>query len=358
MRYNTPVSRKSLFIILFVFVLVGLVVGWWRWQNPLPQNIASTLGLTTEMAGSPDSASATRPEPSPITIMFVGDLQFDRYIRQQANRNGGYDSILAGVQPLLSTADLVVGNLEGPVTTFESKSLGSEIGSPANYIFTFDPAVVPALQQTGNWLVNLGNNHILNFGQAGLDQTYLHLNQANLPYFGHTQPDQPPAESAYTWQHQGASILFLNYNQFIDTDWAGLIDFIWQQDPDHDLIILYTHWGNEYQPVANQVIQDQADQFVAAGVDVIIGSHPHVIQQSEVIQGKTVYYSLGNFVFDQYFQPEVKEGLVVELEYDPQSGALQFAEHLVELQLSGQTVVKPMSNDPAKQPERTDDQTS
>ena len=147
---------------------------------------AQTLS-SSDSAPSPDSQPTPQPKPNPISIAFVGDMMFDRHIRENADRRGGYEGILSPeVAAILQQANLAVGNLEGPVTSNSSLSVGSAVGSPRNYLFTFDPAVIPYLKTLNMHVVNLGNNHILNFGQDGLQETYQRLEAGGIAYFGAT----------------------------------------------------------------------------------------------------------------------------------------------------------------------------
>jgi poly-gamma-glutamate synthesis protein (capsule biosynthesis protein) len=76
------------------------------------------------------------------------------------------------------------------------------------------------------------------------------------------------------------------------------------------------HWGTEYQHVNGRLQAEMAHKLIDAGADVIIGHHPHVIQGIEVYQGKPIFYSLGNFVFDQYFSEDTQRGLAIGLVLD------------------------------------------
>jgi len=82
------------------------------------------------------------------------------------------------------------------------------------------------------------------------------------------------------------------------------------------LPVVYTHWGLEYVRTAPQYIRDRAHAFVDAGAIAVIGSHPHVVQDSETYKGALIYYSLGNFVFDQYFQESVRNGLLIRVAFN------------------------------------------
>jgi poly-gamma-glutamate synthesis protein (capsule biosynthesis protein) len=100
-------------------------------------------------------------------------------------------------------------------------------------------------------------------------------------------------------------------------------------DPQVDTLIVAVHWGFEYEPTARETTASKAHQMVDAGADFIWGSHPHVIQNSETYNGVQIYYSLGNFVFDQYFSDAVREGLVLGLKI--QDGHITVVEQVVDL---------------------------
>ncbi len=122
--------------------------------------------------------------PAHIKILFAGDLMFDLGIRYYAEKGGGNDFIFEKILNLLFNNDLAVVNLEGPITGEKSVSSGTAPGSTNNYFFTFDPSVAKTLSEKNIKLVNLGNNHILNFGSRGLESTKKYLDESSVDYFG------------------------------------------------------------------------------------------------------------------------------------------------------------------------------
>ena len=100
------------------------------------------------------------------------------------------------------------------------------------------------------------------------------------------------------------------------------------------LVLVYTHWGEEYIEATSRV-KKIAQLFAESGADFIIGSHPHVIQSSQKIGDTPVYYSLGNFIFDQYWDKVVSTGLVLELSI--KGGEISVTEHKVALGRDGRT---------------------
>lgn len=265
------------------------------------------LSITNKVAPTPIPPSPT-PTPQCATLVFGGDLMFDRNIRMKAQTQGGYDFLLTSLASVFDQADAIIANLEGPVTDNPSRSVGSTPGSTDNYFFTFSPEILPALTKWP-FIVNLGNNHILNFGQSGLAQTYQYLDQTNLPHFGYVQANQQQPRYLIT-EIGGLQFGLVNYNQFVEGGQKRVLADIDKIRSQVEVLVVYTHWGNEYVQ-ENEAIRQLAYELVDAGADLIIGSHPHVVQGQEDYQGVRIYYSLGNMVFDQYFEEAVQNGLLV-----------------------------------------------
>jgi poly-gamma-glutamate capsule biosynthesis protein CapA/YwtB (metallophosphatase superfamily) len=255
-----------------------------------------------------------RPPVQAATILFGGDMMFDRYIRLTTERNDN-EYVLSCMRPLFEKADLVVANLEGPITTSPSKSLGSIVGSPDNFTFTFATSTAPMLYKHNIRLVNLGNNHIENFGLAGVHSTLEELSKAEVDYFG------DPLSSTVARKVIGnVRLAFINYNQFITpihgSSASTTVAQIREARKDGYVPIVYTHWGTEYATTSSPRLYTLAHQFIDAGAEVVIGSHPHVVAEHEIYKDKHIYYSLGNLVFDQYWTHEVRRGLVIDVRFD------------------------------------------
>lgn len=289
---------------------------------------------------SPTPISTASPEneivDNQVELIFAGDVMLDRNIRQKAQQNGYNFLIGSNLKAVLVDADHAVVNLEGPITSNQSVSVGSAVGSTRNYIFTFPPETPEFLLDQNMTIVNVGNNHILNFGIEGLGETYALLDKAEINYFGNTGPSQPPDSSTFILSRGDRSIGFVNYNQFISGGEEQAFADINKIKPLVDYIVLYAHWGNEYQQ-ENEVLITLAHKFVDAGVDLLIGSHPHIVTGHEIYNDKHIYYSLGNFIFDQYFDTEVRRGLVVKASINLETGATEITEYPVSINPNGQT---------------------
>lgn len=275
------------------------------------------------------------PKAKDIHILFGGDLMLDRSIRSIANKNG-YDYILSNLTDFFINKDLVVLNLEGPITSNKSVSINSKIGSTSNYIFTFEPIVTDTLLRNNIKLVNIGNNHMLNMGISGLAETKDNLFKNDISYFGNIDMGE---SYVYKTDIDGIELSFINYNEFINDGLTTTMDQI-EKANETDFIIVYAHWGQEYVKTATMNQVSLAHQFIDAGADLVIGTHPHVIQNSEVYKDKYIYYSLGNFVFDQYFSPDTKKGLLVDMIINTSNPNLPiYEEYYVDMKPNGQSVL-------------------
>jgi gamma-polyglutamate biosynthesis protein CapA len=243
----------------------------------------------------------------PIQILFVGDMNFDRHIRSMVQKYGG-DHIFSCIDELLFKADVVVGNLEGPITSHNSVSLGSVIGSPSNYQFTFPTSTATLLAEHNIRIVNLGNNHIDNFGTSGITETYQYLDAAKVNYFGGIVGDEPV--------HRIGTVSLVSFNQFSGMSFRDVGTVIVHEKTQGQTVVVFTHWGIEYETTPSEDLISIAHYFAEVGADAIIGTHPHVVIPSDRINGVPVYYSLGNFIFDQYWNPDVRSGLAVMLTID------------------------------------------
>jgi len=265
-------------------------------------------------------------------ILFLGDLMLDRYNRELMSQNGER-WMTQKVEDLFMGNDINVANLEGPVTNNDSVSIGSEEGSRENYVFTFDPENTSKFLKNNNIkLLNLGNNHILNFGKEGLSQTKEFVYQNDFEFFGDLRKEE---EEYLVKNINGLEIAFVSYNQFGGKGVDEIIKTVKEVDEESDFVIIYTHWGVEYELEETESQRRKAHQFIDAGADLIIGSHPHVVQSVEVYKEKAIFYSLGNFVFDQYFSPDTMTGLGVKV-FLQENREMEFSLVPFELRRNGQ----------------------
>ena len=295
--------------------------------------VASILSLFqfSQMAASALPFFSVSATPS-VTILFGGDMMFDRSVRTAIDKSGG-DFLFFCIDTALVDNDLVVANLEGPITDNTSVSVGSAVGSVNNFVFTFPRSTAALLKKHHIEMVNLGNNHILNFGYSGVRTTQEALEAAGVAYFG-----DPIADTVTLKTVNGIPFAFIAYNEFGPYGGKAAATTTEQHIKEAKISgfvpVVFAHWGIEYEPFAAEYQRDLAHRFVDAGAVAVIGAHPHVVQDHEIYTstvlgaGKSapIYYSLGNFVFDQYFIEDVRHGIFVKLTFD-ESG-VEFVEEI------------------------------
>ena len=246
-------------------------------------------------------------EPS-VSALIFGDVMLDRYVRTTIQKKG-LEYIFLPINKVFLGSDLVLANLEGSFTDFAPNP---DVDSLK---FTFDPKLIPELKKIGFNIFNLANNHALDFGSAGFAQSKEYLKKNNFDYFGNPKNT---TEISIIKNIQGLKIGFIGFNGLI-----GKIDPVLEEikkiKGETDIVAIYTHWGAEYNENFTKTQQDQARKLIDAGADVIFGSHPHVVEPIEEYKGKIIFYSLGNFVFDQMFSDETQQELAIGAVFEKES---------------------------------------
>lgn len=239
--------------------------------------------------------------------MFLGDFMLDRSNRNLIDRRG-LDWMTKEISNIFLNKDLIVINLEGTITDKNSVSVGTVETEKGHFIFTFNPERTKNfLEENKIGIANLGNNHITNFGAEGVLETKKNLQNFGVDYFG----DPTDQNNFLVKDIEGMKIGFVNYNAFSKINSAETMENIRKAKKQSNFVIVYTHWGAEYALLENETQRKLAHDFIDNGADLIIGTHPHVIQPVEIYKNKAIFYSLGNFIFDQYFSEDVKERLAV-----------------------------------------------
>jgi len=268
-------------------------------------NSAKTVKANLPNIIMPKVQAQKNQELKPQQILFVGDIMLDRNVEALMEKNGD-NYPFEKIADFLAKQDLVVANLEGPI-----------VKSPENFgehalKFAFNAQTSSVLKDNHINLISLANNHILNMGQTGLKETKEYLTQSQINYFG------DPLKCGLDLSYIQDNIIYLGFNKTFssgcqDADILKSVKEARSQNPDKFLIV-NMHWGSEYKTVNSKSQQDLAHQLIDAGADLIIGHHPHVVQNIELYKNKLIFYSLGNFIFDQYFSKNVQQGLAVGLE--------------------------------------------
>jgi poly-gamma-glutamate synthesis protein (capsule biosynthesis protein) len=241
-----------------------------------------------------------------VRILFVGDIMLNRLVAERARvaNDPGY-AFRKLSDGWFEAFDYAVANLEGPVTDMRR--------SPVKSIdFLFDPSVIPVLKEQGIDAVSQANNHALDQGTVGYNDSVRRLREAGLLVFGHQVDDGPVALATTTIREM--RIAFLGFNT---TDNAmnreQAASAITLAKDEADTVIAYVHWGTEYRSRPDASSIQTAHWLIDQGVDVVIGGHPHWAQGFSSYKDKPIAWSLGNFIFDQDFSTQTRQGLAVAL---------------------------------------------
>lgn len=256
-----------------------------------------------------------------LNLLFVGDVMFDRYIRKKINEYSSPTSFVKNFLNNLSEEnqkyDYVVANLEGPITENKSKTLNDDGTFGKELLFTFPANSGEILNLLNIKVVSLANNHTDNFYYEGFQSTIKFLDKGNIKYFGNPYNSQKDKLSEIICE-KNICIGYVAYNQFTSQNNPQIIvDEINKLKLDNktDFVVVFPHFGEEYETISNQTQKSYAKKWIDAGADLVIGAHPHVIQENEIYKDKYIYYSVGNYIFDQWFEENVKNAIAVNFKF-------------------------------------------
>lgn len=270
--------------------------------------------------GDVDEALAADGPKSAVTIAFGGDMHFENDLGVRlANET---ETMLAPVADMMADADLAIANLETTVTDRGEPTPGKA------YNFRTTPQVFDALKTSGIDVVSVANNHGMDFGLTGLEDTLAAAEASDYPIIGAGR-NADEAFSPYVAKINGQSIAVIGATQVLDNsvrtlwtatdDQAGLasakevdviVAAVAEARAEHDTVVVYLHWGIEGDtcPAPRQL--ELSDQLIEAGADIIVGGHAHRLQSGGFKDGAFVHYGMGNFVFYKYSGPSTESGVL------------------------------------------------
>ncbi len=285
---------------------------------------------------SPDSVVNTNP---PLTVTFVGDVILGRTVHTIMTRLNDYSAPFRLVADELKKTDITIANLEC--------SLSDDITPPTDpYTFSFMTYTAggDGLVLSGVDAVSQANNHSMNFGVQGMRDTLAALDKRNIQHFGIGE-NLAEARKPVILESHGRKVAFLGYDRITGTTYGATdstagtsplnLDIVTEDiaaaRQSADLVIPFFHWGIEYKLVPDADQRAAARKAIDAGADMVIGSHCHWVQGMETYQGKPIIYSLANFVFDQDWSLETKQGLIMHLVFrETRLAAIRFVPVLIE----------------------------
>ena len=249
----------------------------------------------------------TIPTESSKTFIFTGDIMLDRNV-DKLIEEFGYDYPFEGISRILSGMDYVAGNLEGPILYNKRPYVTNSLN------FSFNQETAKSLSSAHFNILSLANNHSDNSGAKGLSETRQILKQNSIIPVG----DPSYCNDEFIYKENDLLILSFNFTYSFNREAINTVQQTRDKYEDSFIVVLL-HWGEEYIETSSPSQKKLAHQLIDAGADLIIGTHPHVVQEIELYHSEMrdkdsiIFYSLGNFIFDQYFSKETQEGLAVGL---------------------------------------------
>lgn len=251
-------------------------------------------------------------------IALVGDILLDRGVGRVIF-DQGLDYPWLKLGNILSGADITFGNLECPLT----RRTGG-IMKNRNLIFKGKPENASALKRAGFDLLNLANNHTMDYGSGGLEDTLGTLKETGIAAVGGGMNAEEAAEPVF-FKKAGMTIGFLGLSAFppegyffsdekpdvARADDARTAAAIADAKKQCDFLIVSFHWGKEFDHYPDSGQKTMAHSAVDHGADLVVGHHPHVLQGMEEYGGRLIFYSLGNFVFDRQIPEGTDETVVL-----------------------------------------------
>ncbi len=250
----------------------------------------------------PKLASEKNTQSNVYTIIATGDVIPARSVNAALVRQNNFTFPFEKTIDVLRSADAVFINLESPLVT-------NCLVTTAGMSFCGDPRFIEGLLYAGVSVANIANNHAGNYGASGIAQTVESLKKNNISVIGNGR--------AATLLIRGKKFGFLGYTDIGSKEegvaWANTTEI--QKDiqvlkKEVDYVLVSFHWGTEYTATPTERQREIAYAAIDAGADLIIGNHPHWVQGTELYKGKHIAYAHGNYIFDQMWSQETREGVL------------------------------------------------
>lgn len=268
--------------------------------------------------------SADLKDSNFVALTFAGDIMLDRGVKNSVikNFNNDYSQLFEktdALSSILEKTDIFFANLEGTASDqgTDQKNL---------YSFRMSPSVIPALKGLGVDILSVANNHVGDWGLNAFTDTLDRLKENEIFYTGGGSNKQE-AETPVVIEKYGMKIGYLAFSDVgpigmeANTNTAGILlasdpnfdEIIKNASKQVDYLIVSFHFGEEYQTKHNVRQEHLAHEAIDDGAKIVIGSHPHVTEDTEVYKDGYIAYSLGNFIFDQSWSAPTMQGMLLEL---------------------------------------------
>jgi poly-gamma-glutamate synthesis protein (capsule biosynthesis protein) len=370
--------KNKIYFLFPVLVILSVIAGFLLISPNLNQNDKGSE-INTDLNNNKnvstlrtDAVSTSAPSPTPtpyldikgnspdnqkVVLSFMGDVLLDSHVSTLIDQFGT-SHILSDVKQVISSSDISMANFESPISDRGTKENNKQ------YTFRTKPQNVKVLTDGGINMLSLANNHIFDYGEDAFIDTLKHLKANNIRYAGAGEN----ADGAYSpvyFNKNGVSTAILASSHVIPFvtwhpgtkksgvsstyDPVRLLAEIEKAKSNADIVVVYVHWGEEMNPVPVNYQKNLARMYIDKGADVVIGSHPHVLQGIEFYNGRIIAYSLGNFIFtnqtmeSMILNIEVKQKEISKVQVIP-SRIENFRPILIKDELESQEFYKKLNN--------------
>lgn len=253
------------------------------------------------------------------TLLFVGDIMLSRDVTRQINQHRDAVFPFRYIASTTRSADFTFGNLESSIS-----NKGENQGSI--YSFRANPSVIEGLLYAGFDTLSLANNHSFDWGREALADTVARLSNSGISVVGAGRNEEE-ANAPRIVNVKDAKIALIAFTNLYPKSFeaerihagvskfneAEIVQKIKTLHNSADIVVVSMHWGDEYELHANELQKKLGKEFIDAGADIVVGHHPHVVQELEKYKNGWIAYSLGNFIFDQNFSEETRIGAMLEV---------------------------------------------
>ncbi|MDP2789090.1 MAG: CapA family protein [bacterium] len=330
-------------LVMFIGVTVVTLTSL-TFQNIKYQKVPEISNTNTELEKSSEEPKIK--ELDFVILSFLGDIMLDRGVENSVIKNfgGDFSKLFVNLEEL-KNSDIFFANLEGTAS-----DKGKNVGSI--YSFHMDPSVVPVLKNAGVDILSVANNHIGDWGLSSYKDTLSRLRENEILYTGGGE-NSLEAEQPTVIEKNGIKIGFLGFADngpggmeatpertgFLSAKNPRFAEIVKNASEQVDYLIVSFHFGEEYQTIHNARQEYLAHTAIDNGSKIVIGHHPHVIEDTEVYSPKDctqsscvgyIAYSLGNFIFDQWFSTKTMEGLWLEIKLE-KNGNMTTQKNIVKL---------------------------
>lgn len=304
---NDLSNLKLLLTRIFGVVLVAAVCILFGTAVPTMQKpAASSPPPSMEETPSPTETVEPSPEPTPeyFELSFTGDSTLASSVYNKTLSNS-YENTVGDnyAYPFELTADFFRDD-DFTFTNLECVFTASSTATAKNFVFGADPAYVNILKEGGVEFVTLGNNHVLDYGEAGYAETKAVLDEAGISYAGR---DEWSIYETQSGLKIGVYALSFGTSQQIRDGIAAV------RNAGAEFVVAALHWGDEGSYRVNDLQKQLAHTAVEAGADFVYGSHPHTLQPIEEYNGVYIYYSMGNWSFGGNTAPRDPDTFILKI---------------------------------------------